>query len=84
MTQKIELTNHQSGQSLPTKYVGLFDRYGRIVKPTAPSPIECTVTFSEVGGFKASLTGTTSYQPTNGVASLGMFTCLDLHISLYL
>jgi len=71
MDRNIEVSEHSSGSSIPTKYVGLFNRYGKIVKPIDASPIECTVLFSESKGFTSSLTGTTSYVPTNGVAALG-------------
>jgi hypothetical protein len=68
--QALDITDHQSGQVIDTLYIAIKDKYGNIVKYGNTNNINVDADSAAGSSFTASVTGTTSYQPTNGVAKI--------------
>ena len=62
------VSDHQSGQALQTLYIGIVDRYGYIVKYGNTNRIETKAKNKASDKYIASVTGTTSFLPSNGWA----------------
>lgn len=65
-----DIIDHQSGKIIDTKYVAIKDKYGNIVKYGNTNNINVGALSSTQGSFTPSVTGTTSYEPKNGVAKI--------------